>query len=118
LESHLHSHYRNLNTLIHKHEDERISSILSLQSFDSYPVGRGLADAVLFGNIADALSYEKSSKIIVQYEALMSFFENICSKYFAVFFCKEKDEKYWKVFFFIIFLIWLLYRLVILLLSK
>lgn len=61
----------------------------------------GLAEAVLFGHIVDALCDEDLAPIITQYAGLMGFFEYICTTYFAIPYvrCGDSvdDVLHWKV---------------------
>jgi hypothetical protein len=62
----------------------------------------GVAEAVLFGHLAEVLcTHERLAEIVVQYEGLLCFFQYICSTYFAVPYAEAvangRDRLQWKV---------------------
>ena len=62
----------------------------------------GMADAVLFGHIAEALCHDKLSVIIQEYDLIMTYFGDICQRFFAVSYSTADDDsegvpKTWKV---------------------
>ena len=49
----------------------------------SQPWSPGMADALLFGHLVDALCMEQLAPVVTQYSSLMDFFESVCTAYFA-----------------------------------
>lgn len=106
--NHLKLQYKQLDAALLGRENEAVSSLISITknsfmeaqrvSSTEAVTKRGQADAVLFGHIAEVLCNENLSPILLKYPALMRFFENVCSTFFAVpFNAKDSDGNNWNV---------------------
>jgi hypothetical protein len=101
LVAYLDRQYSQLNAALTGREELALVNAISTLSGGSLQssAGRGQADAVLFGHIAEALSNETLSSVVTKHNALLAFFSHVCNVYFATPYntTTDSDDKSWTV---------------------
>ncbi len=101
--SYLESQYAQLNAALTGREEHALANAISILTGSTYQsnTGRGQADAVLFGHLAEALSNETLSAVVAKHSALMAFFSHVCNVHFATPYntTSDSDDQSWTVYY-------------------